>query len=244
MGEGQSIWDPLRVHRRVIFGLTILLAASILLVLSSSELQRLYRDLYQLQERNTLLFYLTFSALMVLAFLTSIFPASIFGVLAGMVFGLVKGLAISSGSILVAALIAFVFARYFFRAASRRIAAKVVDLARLEARLSKHGWRYALLIRSAPIAPFAITSYALSLMPIKFNEYLLTTLASLPFLFTCVYIGSVSGYVVSEGGGIDRGAILRLALTFSAATLTMGLFTYLLQRLVRWVLGPNLDDSA
>jgi hypothetical protein len=80
-------------------------------------------------------------------------------------------------------------------------------------------------------------------MPITFSEYLLTTLAILPFLFTCVYIGSVGGFLVSEGGEIDRGAIWRLALFFSAVTLTLALFTYFLPRLVRWLLGPNLDSG-
>ena len=157
MWQVRPIWDLLRLHHQAILGVFILLAAGILLVLSAFDLQQYYRDLFELQERNTLAFYLTFSGLMVLAFLTSVFPASIFGVLAGMAFGLIKGFAISCGSILVAALIAFVFARYFFRTASRHIAAKVLDLDRLEAQLSKHGWRYALLIRSAPIAPFGIT---------------------------------------------------------------------------------------
>ena len=243
MRQAQPFWDLLRVHRRLLLGVTILIVAGIVLLSSSLELQRLYRDLFQIQQRNTLAFYLIFSGLQVLAFLTSIFPASIFGVLAGMVFGLVKGFAISSASILVAALIAFVFARYFFRTASRRIAAKVLDLDRLEARLSKQGWRYALLIRSAPIAPFSITSYGLSLTPIKFNEYLLTTFATFPFLFTCVYIGSVGGFFISEGGEIDRDAIWRLALMFSAVTLTLALFTYFLPKVVRWILGPNLDSA-
>jgi uncharacterized membrane protein YdjX (TVP38/TMEM64 family) len=243
MSQAQPFWDLLRVHRKAILGVAILIVAGILLLSSSLELQRLYRDLFQIQQRNTLAFYLMFSALQVLAFLTSIFPASIFGVLAGMVFGLVKGFAISSASILVAATIAFVFARYFFRTASRRIAAKVLDLDRLEARLSRQGWRYALLIRLAPIAPFGITSYGLSLTPIKFNEYLLTTLATFPFLFTCVYIGSVGGFFISEGGEIDRGAVWRLALTFSAVTLALALFTYFLPKVVRWILGFSPDSA-
>jgi uncharacterized membrane protein YdjX (TVP38/TMEM64 family) len=243
MRQDQPFWDLLRAHRRALLGVTIVIAAGILLISSSLELQQLYRSLFQIQQRNTLSFYMMFSALQVLAFLTSIFPASIFGVLAGMVFGLVRGFVISTASILVAALIAFVFARYFFRAASRRIATKVLDLGRLEARLSKQGWRYALLIRLAPIAPFGITSYGLSLTPIKFTEYLLTTFATLPFLFTLVYIGSIGGFLISVGGEIDRGAIWRLALIFSAVTLALALFTYFLPKLVRWILGFNLDSA-
>jgi len=93
-----------------------------------------YRGLNTFEERDAPFFYLTFSALLILAFLTSIFPASLFGVLGGMLFGLVKGFALCSGALLAAALIAFAFARYFFRTASRQLAAKVLDLDRLEAR--------------------------------------------------------------------------------------------------------------
>jgi hypothetical protein len=43
-------------------------------------------------------------------------------------------------------------------------------------------------------------------MPITLSEYLLTTLAIFPFLFTCVYIGSVGGFLVDAGGQVDRAA--------------------------------------
>ena len=146
--------DFLLVHRRAVAGMCILITAAVLLAFFFRPMEGFYRDLSRLQERDAPFFYVTFSALLILAFLTSIFPASLFGVLGGMLFGLVKGFALCSGALLAAALIAFAFARYFFRIASRQLAAKVLDLDRLEARLGKHGWRYALMIRASPIAPF------------------------------------------------------------------------------------------
>ena len=232
----------LLVHRRAIAGICILLVSCVLVVMFFGELERFYRDLFQLQARSAPSFYLMFSALLVLAFLTSIFPASLFGVLGGALFGIVDGFLICAASLVAAALIAFVFARYFFHMASRRIAARFLDLDRLEVRLAKQGWRYALMIRAAPIAPFAITSYALSLMPITFGEYLGTTLAALPFLFVCVYFGGVGRFVIGAGGEIDRPAIWLLALVFSAATLLLGVVTYLLPKLIRRMLGPDLDS--
>jgi uncharacterized membrane protein YdjX (TVP38/TMEM64 family) len=198
--------------------------------LSSAEFQGFYSDLFRFQAKNTVVFYLLFAGLLTIAFLTSIFPASIFGVLAGALFGLFKGFIISALSALVAALVAFIFARYFFRAASRAVVAKVIDLERTEARLTKHGWRYALLIRSAPIAPFGITSYALGLTTIGLGEYLLTTLATFPFLLTCVYLGS-SGAVIVQGGQIDGDSIRQLAVLFTGASLTFWLVTRLLPKL-------------
>jgi uncharacterized membrane protein YdjX (TVP38/TMEM64 family) len=236
--------DFLLVHRRAVAGMCILITAAVLLAFFFRQMEGFYRDLSRLQERDAPFFYVTFSALLILAFLTSIFPASLFGVLGGMLFGLVKGFALCSGALLAAALIAFAFARYFFRTASRQLAAKVLDLDRLEARLGKHGWRYALMIRASPIAPFGITSYALGLMPITLREYLLTTLAALPFLFACVYFGSVGGILISTAGEIDRSAIGRLAVAFSAATVLLGIVTFLLPKFIRRLLGPHFEREV
>ena len=235
--------DFLLVHRRAVAGMCILIVAAVLLVSFFGELEGSYRDLFRLQERNAVLVYLMFAALLVLAFLTSIFPASLFGVLGGMLFGVVKGFALSAAALLAAALIAFVFARYFFGAASRRIAAELVDLDRLEARLARHGWRYALMIRASPIAPFGITSYALGLMPITLRDYLLTTLAALPFLFVCVYFGSVGGFLI-KAGEIDRSAIGQVAVGFSAATVLLGIVSYLLPKLIRRMLDPERRSAV
>jgi uncharacterized membrane protein YdjX (TVP38/TMEM64 family) len=225
-------------RRRALLGIAILLIVGTALALYSFKLESLYEGLFKLRASNDPLIYLSFAFLLVLAFLTSIFPASIFGVLAGALFGFTKGFAISAVSLLTAALIAFVFARYFFRTVIRRIAARVFDLDRLETRLSKYGWRYALLIRSAPIAPFGITSYGLSLTPLKLSAYMLTTLATIPFLLTCVYLGSAGEILVRQGSEIDRSALFRLAVLFSAITIALAIITKLLSKLARRFL-PN-----
>jgi uncharacterized membrane protein YdjX (TVP38/TMEM64 family) len=236
--------DFLLVHRRAAAGMCILITAGVLLAFYSGQVEEAYRDLFRMQEHNAPVFYVTFTALLVLAFLTSILPASLFGVLGGMLFGVAMGFALCSVALIVAALIAFVFARYFFRTVSRKLAAKVLDLDRLEARLAKHGWRYALMIRASPIAPFGITSYGLGLMPISLRDYVLTTLAALPFLFVCVYFGGVGGILIGTAGEIDRAAIGRLAIAFSAATVLLGIVTFLLPRFIRWLLGPHFVAKA
>jgi uncharacterized membrane protein YdjX (TVP38/TMEM64 family) len=244
MHPARLLRDFLLVHRRAAAGMCILITAIVLLVFFSGQVEGAYRDLFRLQEHNAPIFYVTFAALLVLAFLTSILPASLFGVLGGMLFGLATGFALCSVALIIAALIAFVFARYFFRSASRKLAAKVLDLDRLEARLARHGWRYALMIRASPIAPFGITSYGLGLMPITLRDYLLTTLAALPFLFVCVYFGSVGGVLIGGAGEIDRAAIGRLAIAFSAATVLLGIVTFLLPRFIRRLLVPRFGSAA
>ena len=113
------LWDFLLVHRRAVAGMCILIVAAALIVSFFGELQDSYRNLFHRQERNTAVVYLTFSALLVVAFLTSIFPPSLFGVVGGMLFGVVTGFGLCAAALMAAALIAF-------RAASRRISAEVV----------------------------------------------------------------------------------------------------------------------
>ena len=238
--------DFLLVHRRAVAGMCILIAAGVLLALFSGELEGFYRDLFQAAGTQR-------------AFLLSdVFGAACSGVSDQHLSGVAvrrsqrhavrpcrRVLRSAGGSLLAAAIIAFVFARYFFRSASRRIAAKVLDLDRLEARLAKHGWRYALMIRASPIAPFGITSYGLGLMPITLREYLLTTLAALPFLFVCVYFGSVGDFLIGAAGEIDRGAIGRLAVAFSAATVLLGIvILFLLPKFIRRMLGPHPERDG
>ena len=216
-----------------------MLSSAIALGFFLPQLREYYQQLFLLRETNSLGLYLSFFALLIVACLTSIFPASILGVLAGTVFGLVKGSALSAGAIMVGALLAFVFSRYFFRNASRRLVAKIIDLDKLEHRLVRHGWRYALLLRLAPLAPFSITSYGLGLTPITFGQYLLSTLASLPFLVVCVYLGSIGGVAINASGDMDGGVLRRLVVMFSIAAGLVCLIMYWLPRLARRFLAPR-----
>lgn len=216
-----------------------MLASAIVLGLFLPQLQEYYQHLFLLRETNSMALYLSFAALLIVACLTSIFPASILGVLAGTVFGLVKGAALSAGAIMVGALLAFVFSRFFFRKASRRLVAKIIDLDKLEHRLHRHGWRYALLLRLAPLAPFSITSYGLGLTPITLGQYLLSTLASLPFLVVCVYLGSVGGVAINASGNIDGEVLRRLVVMFSVAAGLVWVIMHWLPRLARRFLAPG-----
>jgi uncharacterized membrane protein YdjX (TVP38/TMEM64 family) len=228
-------------HRRAVFGGILVLASAITLGFFFTQIRDFYQQLFLFRETNSLGLYLSFAALLILACLTSIFPASIIGLLAGMVFGMGKGFALSAGSIMIGALLAFVFSRYFFRTVSRRLVAKVIDLDKLEANLARNGWRYALVLRLTPLAPFSITSYALALTPIALGQYLLSTLASLPFLLVCVYLGGIGGVVVNAEGNLDGEVLRQLAIMFSVASVFIAIFMYWLPRLARRLLTPDKE---
>ncbi len=227
------------VHRygRACLGFGVLALAAVAMVAYSVELQQIYQHFLLWQGHNGVAFVAAFAALFILAALTSAFPASILGVAAGAAFGIAAGFALSAGALLVAALIAFLLARYFFRGVTRSIASRFFDIAQLEARLHRYGWRYGLVIRSAPLAPFGITSYGLGLTPIPLGQYLITTAGAFPFLFACVYLGSVTHFVGAGPMGGDQHLLWKISLMLTAAAAALGLAVKVLPRLVRRFIG-------
>src|SRR5262245_360007 len=93
-----------REHRRFFIGLAVLLAGTGVLLAYLPELQAVYRELQAMHARDTPALYLSVGGLMLLAALTSVFPASILGVLAGVLFGVVKGFLLSAAAFMLAAL--------------------------------------------------------------------------------------------------------------------------------------------
>jgi uncharacterized membrane protein YdjX (TVP38/TMEM64 family) len=188
--------------------------------------------LFQFKERDTLGFYCLFVSLLILACLTSILPASILGIFGGAFFGVAEGFLVSAASMMLAALIAFGFARYFFLSISRGVVAKIIDLEALDANLARSGWKYALFLRLTPIAPFGITSYVLGLTPISWCHYILTTMGAFPFLLACVYLGKASGMIVQSHGEFDRDLLWQLIVLFTIGAVLAALAVGLLPRLL------------
>ena len=218
--------------QRMLVGAAAVLAVGCLLAIFSSRIESAYGDLFAFRH-DTLAFYALFIGLLMVGCLTSVLPASILGVFAGAFFGIAQGFLVSAGTFLAAALLAFGFARYFFRSLSRRLIAKFIDLERLERNLVQSGWKYALLLRLSPIAPFGITSYGLGLTPISWRHYTLTTLGTFPFLLACVYVGKASGMIVGSHGEFDRALLWQLVMLFTTGSVVIAIALWFLPRLAR-----------
>src|SRR6185312_10260888 len=104
-----------RHHRRALLGATLSLTILAIIASFNVELDYAYRSVLMLHDIGAPVFYFSFVSLMVIASLTSLLPASVLGIFSGAVFGVAEGFAISAISFLIAALIAFSFARFFFR---------------------------------------------------------------------------------------------------------------------------------
>jgi uncharacterized membrane protein YdjX (TVP38/TMEM64 family) len=120
-----------------------------------------------------------FGILQVLVSVSGILPASLLGVAAGGIYGLVPGFLLAAASTIAGALVAFFLSRSLFRPTVERLIATRP--------------------RISPVMPFAVTSYMLGLSSIDLRSYIIGTLASLPALCGYVFIGTLADTSLSAG---------------------------------------------
>src|SRR5438132_2576762 len=133
-----------------------------------------------------------FAIMQVLVAVSGILPASLLGVAAGAIYGLVPGFLLAAVSTLAGALLSFFLSRSLFRAVVERQMARRPRLRNLDARIARDGWKLVCLLRVSPIMPFSATSFVLGLSAISLRDYAIGTLASLPALCGYVFIGTLA----------------------------------------------------
>jgi uncharacterized membrane protein YdjX (TVP38/TMEM64 family) len=133
-----------------------------------------------------------FAALQVLIVLSGAVPVSLLGIAAGAVYGLALGFALAGLGTLVGAVIAFGLSRFLFRSAIERVVSRHGRLRRLDASVSREGWKLVCLLRLSPVMPFTVTSYMLGLSTVSLPHYLAGTLACLPVLFGYACLGTLT----------------------------------------------------
>lgn len=131
-----------------------------------------------------------FAVLQILVAVSGALPASLLGVAAGAIYGLVPGFALAALGSLMGAVIAFGLSRSLFRPVVERLVSRHGRLHRLDAAISRHGWKLVCLLRLSPVMPFSATSYLFGLSSITLPDYLIGTLASLPALLGYVFLGT------------------------------------------------------
>ncbi|HWK47127.1 MAG TPA: TVP38/TMEM64 family protein [Stellaceae bacterium] len=127
-------------------------------------------------------------------------PRTLFGVVAGLVFGLWWGgvLAILGG--MGGALVGFLIARY--------VNAGLLDVERTPAlgtlllRAERGGWRFVALVRLVPILPHTLVNYALGMTRVPLGSYLVgSLLGMLPMTVLYVDLGAGGGRVLTGQRG-------------------------------------------
>jgi uncharacterized membrane protein YdjX (TVP38/TMEM64 family) len=143
----------------------------------------------------------------------------------GAVFGTLNGTALNYVGVLLGASISYAIGRSFgYDFVAHLLGARRVAL---EALLEQRGFWSLVRLRYVPI-PFAVTNYGLSLLGVKYRNFLATTaVAYPPILLVWSYFAST---LVRAGTG-ERVAILR---NLTLATLLMALLTFLPPGLAAW----------
>jgi uncharacterized membrane protein YdjX (TVP38/TMEM64 family) len=143
---------------------------------------------------------LLYSALQICIAVTGILPASLLGIAAGAIYGLVPGFLLAATSTLAGALLSFCLSRSLFRPAVETLVACRPRLRDLDALIARDGWKLVCLVRVSPIMPFSATSFVLGLSPVGLRNYAIGTLASFPALCGYVFIGTLADTGLSTWG--------------------------------------------
>jgi uncharacterized membrane protein YdjX (TVP38/TMEM64 family) len=133
-----------------------------------------------------------FSILQVLVAVSGILPASLLGVAAGGIYGLVPGFLLTAVSSMAGAVAAFFLSRSLFRPTIERLIAARPRLHNFDGLIAQDGLRLVCLLRISPVMPFSVTSYMLGLSSIDLRSYTIGTLASLPALCGYVFVGTLA----------------------------------------------------
>lgn len=155
---------------------------------------------------------------------TGIFPASVLGVAAGLVYGVEVGAPLAAAGTMLGAV-----AGYFLGQRGSRhvplVPSRLLDAARaVKAYLKNDGWRSVALIRLSPVVPFAVTSIAFGAARVPFGSYVVGTAASLPALVAYVYLGDILGATAWDSAELKEVGLLMFALGLVALVAFVGRF--------------------
>jgi uncharacterized membrane protein YdjX (TVP38/TMEM64 family) len=146
-------------------------------------------------------------------------PAWIFAVAAGAVFGIGWGLLGAVVSSTLAALAAYLVARYLLRHRIEEIAKRNEAFSAVDKAVRREPWTVVALLRMSPVLPSGLKSYFLGLTCVRPVPYLTASaVGTFPGLAIKVYVGH-AGRDVLAGGGPVKWALLAVAIV---ATIAMG----------------------
>lgn len=134
-------------------------------------------------------------------------PAWLLTLVAGLAFGLVKGILVVWIAATAAAALAFLVARYFARSRVEKLARRNENFEAVDRAIAKNGWKVVLLLRISPFFPYTIANYLYGLTAVRFVPYVLATAAGiLPMVAIYVSIGAAGREAVEAAAGGGPGS--------------------------------------
>lgn len=160
------------------------------------------------------------------------FPNTLFGITAGVVFGLWKGFAVYFFAVYVANLLVYFIGRRVLRQPVLRGLDGRPQIRDAVLAAEKHGTSLVFWIRLLPLNP-AIFSYAFGGVRVPFPAVVVGTLGMFPHMFFDVYLGSVAAHVTemagsdhanweAKGAGLVLGLVAVAVLSFRIVKIARG----------------------
>ena len=156
-------------------------------------------------------------------------PGAAFSFMAGVVFGLGWGYPLALASATLAALAAFLVARYLVRGDVARMIETHPNFKAVDKAIGEEGWKVVVLFRLSPLVPFVLQNYFFGMTEVRLAHFLAGTMMGiLPGTLWNVYLGAL-GKSALEGdatplqwGLFAVGLIATIAVTIFIARAAQG----------------------
>ena len=120
---------------------------------------------------------------------------------AGALFGIVKGIIVTSIGSIIGATIAFLIGRYLVRGWISHSIEKNSNFIDIDNAVTKDGWKIVGLTRLSPVLPFVLLNYSFGITKVSLRDFFFASwLCMLPGITLFVYIGSLIGNLATIEG--------------------------------------------
>jgi uncharacterized membrane protein YdjX (TVP38/TMEM64 family) len=169
-------------------------------------------------------------------------PGAVLTLAAGILFGLVRGVAYVLVGAVLGSSAAFLVSRYLARRAVERRIQADARFAAIDRAIAKEGLKIVFLLRLSPLFPFNLLNYGLGLTQVRFRDYLLASAGMIPGTVLYVYYGTALGSLARLAAGArPAGGPAGTAVFVAGLLATLGA-TYVVTRIARQALARSTGD--
>jgi uncharacterized membrane protein YdjX (TVP38/TMEM64 family) len=128
-------------------------------------------------------------------------PGAVLTLAAGVLFGLTRGVLYVFIASTLGSAAAFLVSRYLARAEIERRLAGNARFAAIDQAIAREGLKIVLLLRLSPVFPFNLLNYGLGLTQVRFVDYVIASIGTLPGTVLYVYYGTAIGSLARLAAG-------------------------------------------
>jgi uncharacterized membrane protein YdjX (TVP38/TMEM64 family) len=169
-------------------------------------------------------------------------PDSVFGIAAGVAFGVGKGIACYFAANLIASILIYAASRSFLRSLVARLLEDNPRLRAIRRAATKDAVRLSLLVRLLPVN-IALISYTLGAAGVPFRSYLIGSIGMLPHLSLTVLLGAAASHVTRIAGEGHRIWESEAVATLAALLAAWVVLAYLVRLARRALDGLETDPT-